>query len=217
MCGKISIGEYMNIKKKFITFEGCEGVGKSTQLELLKTYLKQTNQPAVFTREPGGTPLAEKIRNLILTEEMTAQCEALLFAAARCEHINKVILPALGKGFLVICDRYLDSSVAYQAFARNLGQDNIYAINSCAVENCLPEATVFIDMNPLSSWRRQKGNVIDNDRMEREHDEFHSLVYQGYKKLANNSDRFISVVPDKDKAVTSQNIIKCLKEKGIIN
>lgn len=207
----------MNIRKKFITFEGCEGVGKSTQLNLLKRYLEETNQPAVFTREPGGTPLAEKIRNLILTENMTAQCEALLFAAARCEHIENVILPALERGFLVVCDRYLDSSIAYQGYARKLGEDYVYSINSCAVNRCLPEATVFLDMNPLSSWRRQKGNVIDNDRMEKEEDEFHSMVYQGYKKLANSSDSFICVIPDKDKIVTAQKIINGLKEKGIIN
>lgn len=207
----------MNIQKNFITFEGCEGVGKSTQLTLLKKYLEETNQPAVFTREPGGTPLAEKIRELILTENMTAQCEALLFAAARCEHIQNIILPALKQGFLVICDRYLDSSIAYQGYARNLGADNIYAINSYAVEHCLPEATVFLDMNPLSSWRRQKGTIIDNDRMEREHDEFHSLVYQGYKNLANASERYIAVVPEKSKLLTSQKIIDCLKAKGIIH
>lgn len=205
----------MNTQKNFITFEGCEGVGKSTQLDLLKKYLQQTNQPAVFTREPGGTPLAEQIRHLILTENMSAECEALLFAAARCEHIKNTILPALNKGFLVICDRYIDSSIAYQGYGRNLGEDTVYSINNYALNHCMPYATVFIDMNPLSSWRRQKGKVIDNDRMEREQDEFHSSVYLGYKKLAV-SERFISVVPDTDKLITSQKIIDGLRKKGII-
>lgn len=205
----------MNTQKNFITFEGCEGVGKSTQLAMLKEYLLQTNQPAVFTREPGGTPLAEQIRHLILTENMSAECEALLFAAARCEHINNTILPALSNGMLVICDRYIDSSIAYQGYGRKLGEEAVYAINSYALNNCMPTATVFIDMNPLSSWRRQKGKVIDNDRMEREQDEFHSLVYLGYKKIAVN-DRFISVIPNADKQITSQNIIDSLRKKGII-
>ncbi len=206
----------MNIRKKFITFEGCEGVGKSTQLNLLREYLVKTNQPAIFTREPGGTPLAEKIRELLLADNMTAQCEALLFSAARCEHIDNVIIPALNNGLLVVCDRYLYSSVAYQGYARKLGADYIYAINDYAVNNCLPEATVFIDMNPLTSWRRQKGKIIENDRMEKEKDDFHYLVYEGYKKIEAQNDSFVTVVPDVDKMITSQKIIDGLRNKGII-
>ncbi len=207
----------MNIKKRFITFEGCEGVGKSTQLNLLREYLEKTNQPAIFTREPGGTVLAEKIRELILTDNMTFQCEALLFAAARCEHIKNVILPALDNGLLVVCDRYIDSSIAYQGYARNLGADYIYSINEFAINNCLPEATVFIDMNPLTSWRRQKGKIIENDRMEKEKDDFHYRVYEGFKKIEANSERFITVVPDVDKMITSNKIIEGLRKKGIID
>lgn len=207
----------MNIKKRFITFEGCEGVGKSTQLNLLRDYLTLTNQPAVFTREPGGTPLAEKIRELILSDNMTAQCEALLFAAARCEHIESVIIPALNNGLLVVCDRYIDSSIAYQGYARKLGADYVYAINDYAINTCMPEATVFIDMNPLTSWRRQKGKIIENDRMEKEKDDFHYLVYEGYKKIEANTDRFVTVIPDIDKTVTSQRIIEGLRKKGIID
>lgn len=207
----------MNIKKRFITFEGCEGVGKSTQLSLLRKYLTLTNQPAIFTREPGGTPLAEKIRELILSDNMTAQCEALLFAAARCEHIESVIIPALNNGLLVVCDRYIDSSIAYQGYARKLGADYVYAINDYAIRNCMPEATVFLDMNPLTSWRRQKGKIIENDRMEKEKDDFHYLVYEGYKKIEANTDRFVTVIPDIDKTVTSQRIIEGLRKKGIID
>lgn len=204
--------------KGFITFEGCEGVGKSTQVRLLNEYLTKTNQAFTLTREPGGTPLAEKIRELILTEDMNIYCEANLFAAARSEHINKVILPSIESGKLVICDRYLDSSLAYQGYARGLGEETILQINRYAVENCIPEATVFLDMDPANSWRKQKGKVVQNDRMEKENDEFHRKVYQGFKILCEKySDRYIRITPLPDKAATSESIIKNLRERGIIS
>ena len=204
------------MKGKFIVFEGCEGVGKSTQLRLLKEYLEQTGQETVFTREPGGTPLAEKIRELILTCDMNAECEAALFAAARCDHIDNLILPALNAGKLVICDRYIDSSVAYQGYGRGLGYDKVRDINFYAVQNCLPDAVVFIDMNPLESWRRQKGKIVENDRMEREKDEFHLKVYQGFKEIEKRQNNFLSIIPEVDKSATSAKIIDALKSKGLI-
>ena len=204
------------MKGKFIVFEGCEGVGKSTQLRLLKEYLEKTGQKAVFTREPGGTPVGEKIRSLLLGEEMSAECEALLFAAARCEHIDKVILPALERGELVVCDRYVDSSIAYQAFGRKLGRKRVEEINAYAFASCMPDAVVFIDMNPLNSWRRQKGKIVENDRMEKESDGFHLAVYLGFKESASSTDRFISVIPDEDKLVTASLIVNALKAKGLI-
>ncbi len=204
------------MKGKFIVFEGCEGVGKSTQLRLLKEYLEKTGQKAVFTREPGGTPVGEKIRSLLLGEEMSAESEALLFAAARCEHIDKVILPALERGELVVCDRYVDSSIAYQAFGRKLGRKRVEEINAYAFASCMPDAVVFIDMNPLNSWRRQKGKIVENDRMEKESDGFHLAVYLGFKESASSTDRFISVIPDEDKLVTASLIVNALKAKGLI-
>lgn len=204
------------MKGKFIVFEGCEGVGKSTQLRLLKEYLEKTGQKAVFTREPGGTPVGEKIRSLLLGEEMSAECEALLFAAARCEHIDKVILPALERGELVVCDRYVDSSIAYQAFGRKLGRKRVEEINAYAFASCMPDAVVFIDMNPINSWRRQKGKIVENDRMEKESDGFHLAVYLGFKESASSTDRFISVIPDEDKLVTASLIVNALKAKGLI-
>ena len=204
------------MKGKFIAFEGCEGVGKSTQLRLLKEYLELTGQEAVFTREPGGTPLAEKIRELILTCDMNAETEALLFAAARCDHIDNLILPALNEGKIVVCDRYIDSSIAYQGFARNLGYDWVREINSYAVKNCLPDAVIFIDMNPLNSWRRQKGKTVENDRMERETDEFHLKVYNGFKEIEKRQENFLSIIPEVDKAATNAKIVQALKDKGLI-
>ena len=202
--------------KGFIVFEGCEGVGKSTQLRFLKEYLEKTGQPAVFTREPGGTPLAEEIRQLILTKEMSAETEACLFAAARCDHIDNLILPSIQEGKLVVCDRYIDSSLAYQAYARGLGEDFVYKVNEYAVKNCMPEAVVFLDMDPLNSWRRQKGKVVENDRIEKEKDEFHLAVYEGYKKLAAKSDRYLRIETDIDKNVTAQRVVTALRARGVI-
>lgn len=201
---------------KFITFEGCEGVGKSTQLRLLEKYLEETGQQAVFTREPGGSPLAEKLREIILRDDMSAECEAALFAAARCDHIDNFILPALAEGKIVVCDRYIDSSIAYQGYARGLGRDRVEEINAYALGACMPDATVFIDMNPLESWRRRKGKIIENDRLEAENDGFHLAVYEGFRNLAETEKRFVRVIPDEDKNVTAERIISGLRERGII-
>lgn len=207
----------MKYIKNFVSFEGCEGVGKSTQVKYLEKYLTSIGQDAVFTREPGGTPLAEKIRNLILTENMSAESEALLFAAARADHIDNVILPSVNAGKMVICDRYIHSSLAYQAFARGLGEEKVLAYNAYAVDNCMPDVTVFIDMNPANSWRRQKGSVVPDDRMEKESDRFHQAVYQGFLALAKDSRHFISVVPQSDKEATARSIIDALKARGVIS
>lgn len=202
--------------KRFVTIEGCEGVGKTTQIRYLKNYLIETGQQSVFTREPGGTDVAEKIRDIILQEEMHPLCETHLFAAARIEHINGVILPSLAEGKLVVCDRFVDSSLAYQGIARGLGLEKIMAINEYAIKNCMPECTVFIDMNPLNSWRKQKGKVVD-DRLEEESDEFHLKVYEGFKKLMGMyPERFISISPKKEKEETSKCIINELRNRGII-
>ena len=135
------------MKGKFITVEGCEGVGKSTQLRLLKEYFEKENIDAIFTREPGGTPVAEKIREILLDKKLnvTPRIEAELFAVARMEHINNRIKPALEEGKVVVCDRYLDSSLAYQGVARNLGIDEVYNINWYARDNCMPDLTIFIE------------------------------------------------------------------------
>lgn len=204
------------MKGKFIVFEGCEGVGKSTQLRLINEYMKETGQETVFTREPGGTPLAEKIRQLILTEDMDAECEAHLFAAARCEHIDKLILPALTAGKTVICDRYVDSSLAYQGYGRGLGYERVAEINAYALQNCPPDGVVFLDMDPLNSWRRQKGKTVENDRMEKERDDFHLRVYRGFKEIASKCARYIPIVPDADKTATGRKIADALRERGLI-
>ncbi len=197
----------------FITLEGCEGVGKSTQLGYLKEYLDGIDREVVYTREPGGTPLAEKIRNLILTEEMDALTEAYLFATARMEHINRVILPALERGAVVLCDRYVDSSFAYQGFARGLGLKKVKEINFYALDNCMPDMTIFLDMDPRESFRKKSGKHIDDDRMENETAEFHSRVYEGFKTLASEeSHRYVCIVPQEDKKETARLIREAVEE-----
>lgn len=204
---------------KFITLEGCEGVGKSTQLNMLKTYLESTGQQATFTREPGGTPEAEAIRKVILDVnlKLSASVEALLFVAARISHIDDLILPALKDGKLVISDRYVDSSFAYQGYARELGLEYIREINKYAIENCMPDCTIFIDMRPEVSWRKQKGSTVLDDRMENENISFHKKCYQGFDSVATlYPERFVRIVPDVDKNVTHEKIIKALKERALI-
>lgn len=201
----------------FISLEGCEGVGKSTQLTLLKKYLEKTNQPAVYVREPGSTQISEQIRRVILDPQntaMTNMTEALLYAASRAQLVREVIKPALERGELVICDRYVDSSIAYQGHARGLGADIIKQINAPAMDGCLPDVTVFIDLKPSEAWRTFN---MPDDRMELESKEFHNKVYEGYIAEINTSpERFVRIKPDFDKYVTSNKIISALKERGAI-
>ena len=143
------------MKGKFITFEGCDGCGKSTQLKLFSEYLTEQGVAHIFTREPGGGKISEAIREILLNgknAEMTDECEALLYAAARAQHLADRVSPALNEGKLVICDRYVDSSFAYQAYGRNLGTEFIGKINAFALENFLPDATVFIDLSPEEAF-----------------------------------------------------------------
>lgn len=200
----------------FVTFEGCEGVGKSTQLNMLKEYLSATGQEAVYVREPGSTRISEKIRSVILdpaNTEMTAETEALLYAAARAQLVSEVILPALSAGKTVICDRYVDSSAAYQGYARGLGIDFVRKINSYAIANAMPDVTVFIDLRPSDAFR----SVRREDRLEREKAEFHDKVYEGYLAQASTSNgRFVMIKPEKDKNETHRKIIAALREKGAV-
>lgn len=206
------------MKGKFITFEGCEGSGKSTQIRLLAEYLDKTGAPYIVTREPGGSEIAEKIRGLVLdgkNKNMSDACEALLYAAAREQHLTEIIIPALNAGKLVICDRYVHSSLAYQGYARGLGADYIKAINSRVIKEYMPDLTVFLDITPEAAFGRKHGADKD-DRMEQQGLEFHRLVYKGYKDICGGEPRFCAVDCGGEKAQTHANIIKLLKAKNII-
>ena len=192
---------------KFITFEGCDGCGKSTQLKMLSKYLTENNIPHVFTREPGGGKISEQIREILLNgknSEMTDECEALLYAASRVQHLQDVVEPALKEGKLVICDRYVDSSIAYQAYGRNLGVEFISKINAYALENYLPNVTVFIDLSPKAAFLRKHG-ADENDRLEQAGMAFHERVYEGYLALAKDNPNRVARV---DGAGTPEEIFK---------
>lgn len=206
-------------KGKFITFEGCEGVGKSTQVNMLKDYLKKTGQQAMFLREPGGNTLSEKIRKIILdpdNSEMTPLCEAMLYSAARAQLMGQVIIPALDSGKLIICDRFIDSTMAYQGFARDLGVKTISSLNETVCGDYMPDVTIFLDLPPDEAFKR-KGGRDNNDRMELQSLDFHKKVYEGYKKAADMyPDRIILISPRGNKFETNTAIIRNLQARGII-
>ncbi len=207
------------MKGIFITFEGCEGVGKSRQIAMLEKYLSDNNVKYYLTREPGGTAISEQIRSVILDGKnttMTDECEALLYAAARVQLIKEEIAPRLAHGELVLCDRYVDSSLAYQGYARGLGVEFVEKINDFAIKNFTPDYTLFLNLPPEQAFKR-KGGVDKSDRVELSGMEFHNKVYGGYLELAkNNPERFIVIDASGERDQTHHKIISALKSKGII-
>ncbi len=207
------------MKGKFITFEGCEGAGKSKQIKMLCDYLDKNGIKYVLTREPGGAEISEKIREVLLSVSssgMTAKTEALLFAAARVQHVHDVIKPNLEKGLYVLCDRYIDSSFAYQAVANGLGFEYVSKINEVAINECMPDATVFLNISPIDAFKR-KGGADKNDRIEQTGLEFHEKVYKGYlETLKRYGDRILSIDCSGERNQTHQNVINALKSKNII-
>jgi dTMP kinase len=166
----------------FVTFEGLDGSGKSTQAERLRARLEADGLDVVATREPGGTELGERLRDLVLHgDHVSPWAEALLYAAARAQHVDEVIRPALERGAAVICDRYVDSSVAYQGVGRGLGLDRVLDLNLAAVGELLPERTFLLELEPAAIGGRLPG---EHDRLERESEEFHRRVAAGYRELA---------------------------------
>ncbi len=209
----------METRGKFITFEGCDGCGKSTQLRLLSEYLEKQGIAHIFTREPGGGKISEAIRNILLdgkNSEMTDECEALLYSASRVQHLADRVEPALKEGKLVVCDRYVDSSLAYQAYARGLGVDFVTKINAFALENYLPDVTVFIDLSPADAFKRKHG-ADENDRLEQAGMSFHEKVYEGYKTLAReNPNRFAVVDGEKTPEEIFADVVKVLHERNCL-
>ena len=207
------------MKGTFVTFEGCEGVGKSRQIHMLEEYLNKIEKKYYLTREPGGTTVSEQIRSVILDGKnvsMTDECEALLYAAARVQLLKENVKPRLDAGELVLCDRYIDSSFAYQGYARGLGVDFIEKINDYAIKNFTPDLTIFLNLPPEQAFKR-KGGVDKNDRLELSGMEFHNKVYQGYLELAKkHSDRFVVIDASGERMETHAKIINALKEKGVI-
>ena len=178
----------------FITMEGPDGSGKSTQIEAIKQFFEERGERVVITREPGGTKISEKIRQLLLDREnaeMDPMAEALLYAASRAQLVAQVIKPALEAGTNVICDRFVDSSIAYQGFGRELG-DCVAVINAYAVNNCMPDVTFLMKLNPEVGKSRIR--TAEQDRIEMEKLEFHNKVFAGYEALEREfPDRVIGI------------------------
>ena len=167
----------------FVTFEGLDGSGKSTQAQLLRDRFEADGVEVVLTREPGGTPLGEEIRELLLHGgEVAPWAEAALYAASRAQHVEQLIRPALARGATVICDRYIDSSVAYQGVARGLGGDRVFELNLAAVGGLLPDCTILLEIDVGEASARM--GTAPLDRIEREGDDFRAFVAQAYRDLA---------------------------------
>ncbi|HJB92447.1 MAG TPA: dTMP kinase [Candidatus Borkfalkia stercoripullorum] len=207
------------MKGRFIAFEGCEGAGKSTQMRLLSEYLTSRGIPHILTREPGGGQISEAIRKIILdgkNSEMTDECEALLYAAARVQHLADTVAPALARGETVLCDRYIFSSFAYQGYGRGLSLAFLKEINAFAIEKYMPDLTVFLDIPSSRAFERKHGADPD-DRMEQAGEAFHKRVYQGYKSLLKEYPEEMTAVDcSGTKYETSARIAELLRSRGLI-
>jgi dTMP kinase len=192
----------------FVTFEGLDGSGKTTQAELLRAHLEEEGRDVVGTREPGGTELGEQVRELLLSAtEISTWAEAALFAAARAQLVAEVIQPALERGADVVCDRYLDSSLAYQGIARGLGVERVLALNIDAIQGILPDVTFLLLVDPEVAARR---SGPPSDRIEREGDEFLRAVDQAYRELGSlYADRIVTL----DGSRPAEEIAKEVRDK----
>lgn len=202
----------------FITFEGNDGSGKTTISKKAYEKLKEAGYPVIYTREPGGIDIAEQIRHIILNPEnkaMDARCEALLYAASRRQHLIEKVLPALADNKIVLCDRFIDSSLAYQGIAREIGIDEVLKINEFAVEGHMPQATIFLSVSLETGLARvnHRGNL---DRLDQESMEFHRAVAKGYDIVKEKfKERMYIINAEQDMEYVINDTMKTLME--IIN
>jgi dTMP kinase len=176
-------------KGLFITFEGIDGCGKSTQLAQAAKSLNADGLPLLVTREPGGTPIAEKIRELLISpehKEMATECELLLYLAARAQHVREKILPALNEGMIVLCDRFQEATIAYQGFGRGLPIELLQMINRFATQGLKPDLTFIFDISSSLSRTRIESMGKGKDRLEQNGEEFFDRIRTGYKKIAES-------------------------------
>ena len=199
----------------FVTFEGTDGCGKTTQMKRAADWLRGRGYEVVSTREPGGCPISERIREIILdvgSAGMTAECEAMLYAAARAQHVSEVIKLAVKRGAIVLCDRFLDSSLVYQGVGRGLGMGAVRALNRLGVDGCQPDLTLFYDISPERAMQRRRAASAP-DRLELERKEFFEAVYGAYKALAAEDPERIAVI-DADRPIDAveTDTRRCLAE-----
>src|SRR5699024_8448976 len=191
----------------FVTFEGGEGAGKTSVIEEISRYLKDKGYEVVSTREPGGIRIAEQIREVILDPdhvEMEMRTEALLYAAARRQHLTEKIIPALKAGKVVLCDRFIDSSLAYQGHARGIGIEEVLTINKFAIDNWMPDLTLYLDVRPEVGLRRIHENESrEINRLDMEAIQFHQDVYRGYEQV-------MQMFPDRIKRIDAEQTISAV-------
>ena len=195
----------------FITFEGPEASGKSSQIILLKKYLKKNKIPFIVTREPGGTVIAEKLRKIILYKKnkISSLEEILLLMAARLNHINLVIKPALKKGKIVISDRFVDSTFVYQGYANGYGIQKVKDLHKIILNNFLPHKTFLFEIDPKETIRRLKKRKNKN-KYDKQDIKFHRKIYLGYCKISKNQKRFVKIDGIHDKNTIHYKILKKL-------
>ncbi|MGP4082806.1 dTMP kinase [Pseudalkalibacillus sp. R45] len=201
----------------FITFEGPEGAGKTTIIKQIEQEVSKRMQ-VLCTREPGGIDIAEQIRSVILNPEntkMDGRTEALLYAAARRQHLVEKVIPAIEKGKLVLCDRFIDSSLAYQGYARGLGIEEVYSINRFATEDRMPDLTVYFDLSPEVGLSRIEDNEQrEKNRLDLEKMEFHKKVQEGYKRvLSMFPDRMVVVNAEQPIEKVYQDVLAVIERK----
>lgn len=209
------------MKGLFITLEGGDGAGKSTQIRNIERFFTEKGLVVVHTREPGGTAIGEKLRAILLDNhntEMSAVTEMLIYAAARAQHVRELVIPALERGEIVICDRFVDSSVAYQAYGRELG-DMVAEVNSHATGGLRPDITFWLDIDPAAG-RARASRAGELDRLELEKLDFHYRVYEGYRRIAEKEpDRVRRIDASESVENICASIYACLeelcREKGI--
>lgn len=210
-------------KGLFISFEGPEGSGKSTQIKLLNEYLKKKGYNVVLTREPGGTKISENIRNVLLSpenKEILPETELFLYAAARIQHIGEIIKPALNKGSIVISDRFHDSTTAYQGYGRNISLDYIEKIHKLSLKDTIPDITFVLMVDVRLGIKRarnksEKGKkqFKGGDRIEQENIEFHKQVIKGYYEIAEKEKDRITIIPENTIKNVHKKIIKIIEKK----
>ncbi|ABS20400.1 dTMP kinase [Bacillus cytotoxicus] len=206
------------MKGLFVTIEGPEGSGKSTLITKLLPYFENKGQKVIATREPGGIAISEEIRTILHKKEYTtmeARTEALLYAAARRQHLVEKVMPALEADQLVLCDRFIDSSLAYQGYARGLGIDKVYEMNRFATEDCMPSLTIYLDIAPeVGLARIEKDAAREVNRLDMESIAFHRLVREGYLQIVERfKDRIVVVNADQPMENVVEEVIQLIESK----